>query len=167
MKHLLTIFILLVAPTLAVAQTHDTRDFVAVADGMTLNTSAIQKAIDECVSAGGGEVHVPAGKFVIGTLHLKSNVTLRLMPGAVLQGSTNLADYPHQDISSHKKFGTLTHNGVFVKVMKALIIADNAENVSIFGEGLIKGAGEADAFQLTILPAKTSPATTTRDCQSP
>jgi len=59
---------------------------------MTLNTSAIQYAIDKSVSAAGGEVQVPAGKFVIGTLHLKSNVTLRLMPGAVLQGSNSPAD---------------------------------------------------------------------------
>jgi len=110
--------------------------------------SAIQYAIDKCVSAAGGEMQVPAGKFVTGALYLKSTVTLRLMSGAVLHGSTSPADYPDQDISSHEKFGTLTHNGVFVKVMQALIIADNAENVSIFGGGLIKSAGEAGTFQL-------------------
>ena len=91
---------------------------------------------------------VPAGKFVTGLLYLKSNITLRLMLGAVLQGSTCSADYPNQDISSHKKFGTITHDGVFVKFMKALIIADGAENVSIVGEGLIKGAGKAEALPL-------------------
>jgi len=133
---------------------------------MTLNTSAIRYAIDKFVSAAGGEVQVPAGKFVIGTLHLKSNVTLRLMPGAVLQGNTSPADYPDQDISSHKKFGTITHDGVFVKVMKALIIADGAENVSIVGFQLhhrvrrrraekIKGVSDGINFGLTPLLSLT------------
>ncbi len=140
--------ILLLAPALALAQTHDITQFGAVADGRTLNTAAIQRAIDECAAAGGGEVRVPPGVFVTGSLRLKSNLTLRLMPGAVLQGSQDPADYPDHDISSHQKFGTITHGGVFVKVMKSLIIADRAENVSIVGEGLIKGAGEAEAFQL-------------------
>ena len=103
--------ILLLAPALALAQTHDITQFGAVADGRTLNTAAIQRAIDECAAAGGGEVRVPPGVFVTGSLLLKSNLTLRLMPGAVLQGSQDPADYPDHDISSHKKFGTITDGG--------------------------------------------------------
>jgi polygalacturonase len=124
------------------------RDFGSVADGRTLNTAAIQRTIDESAAAGGGEVLVPAGVFVTGSLRLKSNITLRLMPGAVLQGSSDPMDYPDHDISAYQKFGTITHDGVFVKAMKSLIIADGAENVSIVGEGTIKGAGDAEAFQL-------------------
>lgn len=51
-------------------------DFGAVADGKTLNTEFIQKAIDVCYENGGGRVTVPAGVFVTGTIYLKSNVEL-------------------------------------------------------------------------------------------
>ena len=53
-------------------------DFGAVGDGKTLNTAAIQNAIDTCTSAGGGQVIVPAGRFLSGTICLKSNVELHL-----------------------------------------------------------------------------------------
>jgi polygalacturonase len=58
----------------AIAQSYDVTNFGAVGDGKTLNTLAIQKAIDECNSKGGGSVYFPAGKFVSGTIQLKSNV---------------------------------------------------------------------------------------------
>lgn len=152
MKHVLTLStaLLLLAPALALAQTRDIEELGAVGDGKTLNTQAIQRAIDECAAAGGGEVRVPAGVFLTGTLHLRSHITLRLMPGSVLQGSSDPKDYPEHDISAHRKFGTITHDGAFVTVMKSLIIADRAENVSITGEGAIRGAGEAEAFQLGV-----------------
>lgn len=137
-------------PALALAQARDIKDHGAVGDGRTLNTRFIQRAIDECAAGGGGEIRVPAGVFLTGTLHLRSRITLRLMPGSVLQGSEDPRDYPDHDISAHKKFGTITHDGAFVKVMKSLIIADSAENVSIVGEGEIRGAGEAEAFQLGV-----------------
>lgn len=70
------------------------------------------------------------------------------MPGAVLQGSYNPADYPEHDILWAKKFGTITHNGLYVENMKALIIADRANHTGIKGEGTLKGAGEGKAFQL-------------------
>jgi polygalacturonase len=142
------LLVLLTVPVSGFCQSHNIKDFGAIADGKSLNTASIQRAIDHCTMAGGGEVLVPAGVFVTGTLQLKSNITLRLMPGAVLQGSHDAADYPEHDISRHKKFGTITHDGQFVKTMKAIILADGAQNVSIVGEGTVQGAGDADAFQL-------------------
>jgi len=68
-------------------------DHGARPDGSTVNTKAIQSSIDACSSAGGGKVIVPAGSFVTGTIKLKDNVTLQVSEGAVLLGSTNLADY--------------------------------------------------------------------------
>ena len=50
----------------------------AIADGKTLNTAMIAKAIDACTSAGGGRVLVPPGKFLTGAIHLKSNVELHV-----------------------------------------------------------------------------------------
>ena len=72
---------LVFTPLAGFAQTYGIKDFGAVADNKTLNTVAIQRAIDTCAAAGGGEVVVPAGVFVTGTLLLKSNITLRLTPG--------------------------------------------------------------------------------------
>jgi polygalacturonase len=69
-------------------------EYGAVGDGATINTAAIQAAIDVCHDAGGGTVYLPAGKFLSGTLVLKSNVTLFLDAGAILLGSTQLPDYP-------------------------------------------------------------------------
>lgn len=130
------------------AQTRSILDFGAKTDTTFLNTRAIQAAIDACHAQGGGEVLVPAGTFYTGTIFLKSNVYLRLAPGAVLQGSYNPADYPDHDISDAQKFGTITHDGLYVKTMKALIIAHNAEYTGLVGTGTVKGAGEGKAFQL-------------------
>lgn len=68
-------------------------DFGAVADGKTLQTAAVQAAIDACFAAGGGEVVVPRGVFCIGGVRLRSHITLRLCAGAVLTGSRDPEDY--------------------------------------------------------------------------
>jgi len=142
------LFILLASPFFVFSQTFNIKDFGAISESKTINTQAIQSAIDKCFADGGGEVVVPAGVFYSGTIFLKSNVYLHLLPGAVLQGSYNPVDYPEHDIFAHQKFGTITHDGQWVKYMKALVIADNAENVGIIGQGTVKGAGEGEAFQL-------------------
>ena len=69
-------------------------DFGAVGDNKTLNTKAIQDAIDACYAPGGGRVVIPRGVFVTGTIRLKSHVTLRIDVGAILTGSIDLEDYP-------------------------------------------------------------------------
>ncbi len=140
--------VFLLAPFGILAQTFNIKDFGALANGKTINTQAIQSTIDKCYTQGGGEVIVPAGVFYTGTIFLKSNVYLHLLPGAVLQGSYNPADYPEHNILSHQKFGTITHDGQFAKFEKALVIADNAQNVGIIGEGTVKGAGDGEAFQV-------------------
>src|SRR5262245_16323648 len=68
-------------------------DFAATPDATTLNTPAIQSAIDRA-SSNGGTVVVPRGTFKTGAIFLKQGANLRLDEGAVLLGSTDLADYP-------------------------------------------------------------------------
>lgn len=72
--------------------TIDITKFGAVGDGVTLNTAAIQAAIDAC--GDGDRVYIPAGTFVSGSIFLKSNMSLYLEVGAVLLGSGDIADYP-------------------------------------------------------------------------
>jgi len=100
----------------------DVRQFGAVGDGKTMCTHAIQTAID-AAAAKGGTVEVPEGNFVTGTIHLKSNVKLHLDKGATLLGSIHLKDY---------------ERGLW----RSLILAKDAKNVAITGEGTIDGRGE-------------------------
>ncbi|HEY3854671.1 MAG TPA: glycosyl hydrolase family 28-related protein [Verrucomicrobiae bacterium] len=98
-------------------------------DGRTLNTKAINQAIRDCSSSGGGTVEFPAGKYLSGSIDLLENVTLRLEAGAVLVGSTNLADYAMEKAPN----GEPSRAG--------LITARNANNIAITGRGIIEGNG--------------------------
>ena len=73
----------------------DALDFGAKGDGSTLNTEALQRAIDQAAAAGGGTVWVPSGEFLTGGLVLRSRVTLHLEAGAILRGSTRVEDYQY------------------------------------------------------------------------
>jgi hypothetical protein len=97
------------------------KDYGAAGDGSKLDTAAIQKAIEAANAAGGGVVYFPAGRFLSGTITLKSNVTLQLSPGAVLLGSKRMADYS----------------------LKHLIYAKGVENIAIEGGGAIDGEGDS------------------------
>jgi polygalacturonase len=99
-------------------------DFGAVGDGTTMNTSAIQRAIDECARKGGGTVLVPPGIFLSGTLQLRTNVNLHLESGGTLKGSGNVQDYKL--------------NGRVV----GMLFTQDARNVSITGQGTIDGNGD-------------------------
>jgi hypothetical protein len=104
----------------------------SVGDGTTLNTTAIQKTIDDCSAAGGGTIHFPAGRYVTGTIQLKSNVTLQLDEQATLLGSTNAADYRNIDPFIDGAGNPMGH---------ALIVAVDADHVGIEGSGTVDGQG--------------------------
>jgi len=108
-------------------------DYGAARDGKTLDTAALQAAIDACAQAGGGTVHVPAGAYLTGSLFLRSNLTLYLDAGAVLLGSQCADDYPLID---HR------WEGVSQQSHAPLIGGDDIENVAIVGRGTVDGRGE-------------------------
>lgn len=110
-------------------------DYKAKGDGVTLNTKSIQAAIDACSKSGGGTVLFPAGRFVSGTIYLKSHVTLFLEAGALLEGSKNLKDYP----VTISKVRSYTDN----YTNKSLIYGEGLENIAITGHGTLDGNGAA------------------------
>ena len=109
-------------------------DHGAVGDGVRMNTTAIQSAVDAC-SKRGGAVFFPPGAYLSGTIVLKSGVTLHLSPGSVLRGSTRLADYPSRVPAMRSYADNYTD--------KSLIYAENVHDVGIEGRGVIDGQGGA------------------------
>jgi polygalacturonase len=112
------------------AATCDARAYGATPNGTTMNTSAIQAAIDACAKKGGGKVLLDGGTFLSGPIVLKSNIDLDIAQGTTLQGSSNHDDYPKK--TEFRNPG-----------LQSLVSAANASNVSITGGGVIDGAGES------------------------
>ena len=112
-------------------------DFGAVADGKTLNTAAIQKAIDACSAQGGGTVVVAktaqGNTFMSGAIFLKKGVHLRVDKDAVLKGSTNPVDYP---------IVNTRFEGIERPFMCAFINASDVDGITLSGEGTIDGSGD-------------------------
>ncbi len=132
-------FIMFLGNLSAIAQEYssyfDVKKFGAKGDGQTMDTKAIQAAIDSCHMAGGGKVYLYQGTFLSGTLILKSNVTLYVEAGATLLGSNNVDDFPIQPSKYPSYKGTFVTN-------KAFIYAEDAHNISILGRGQIDGRGD-------------------------
>jgi polygalacturonase len=107
-------------------------DYGAISNHQTLNTCAIQSAIEACNLAGGGTIYVPAGAYVTGSIVLRSNITLYLDAGAVLLGSEQFSDYP---IIEDR------WEGREQKTYAPLITGRNLHNVAVMGRGTIDGRG--------------------------
>jgi polygalacturonase len=107
-------------------------EFGAVADGATLNTAAIQKAIDAAEQNGGGVVEIPPGTFLSGSIFLKKGVELFLADGAVLLGSQNIEDYPKRQTRIE---------GHFEPWRMALVNVQQIDHVRITGKGRLDGNG--------------------------
>jgi polygalacturonase len=109
-------------------------DFGAVGDGVTDNTKAFTNAIEQADKNNGGKIIVPAGTYLTGPIHLKSNVNLHLEKGAVIAFNDNFADWPA--IKSRWE-------GVECYGYSPCIYGENLSNVSITGAGVIDGRGQA------------------------
>lgn len=100
--------------------------FGIYSDGITLNTRSIQFAIDYINQQGGGRLVFDVGRFLTGSIHLRSHVTLQLLEGAVLVGVLNPLDYDRDGFT-------------------ALILANGQQNIGIIGSGIIDGQGRTVA----------------------
>lgn len=108
-------------------------DFGAKADEATINTVAIQAAIDHLAKRGGGVVTVPEGVFVTGALFLKPKVDLHLAKGAVLKCTTEMANFPRQRTRIEGHFED--------SFTPALVNVDACDGFSLTGEGVLDGSG--------------------------
>jgi polygalacturonase len=135
MKRSVSVLLLMMASNMVLPQHNmfNILDYGAKNDGTILATKAIQEAIDDCAGKGGGTVYFPAGRYLSGTVFLKSFVTMYLESGAVLEGSRNLNDYPV--VISNVRSYTDTYTN------KSLIYGEDLEYISITGRGIIDGNG--------------------------
>ena len=118
---------------------YNVRSFGAVGDGKNLDSPAINTAIESAFSNGGGKIIVPAGIYLCGSIHLKSNIELHLLPGAIIKAapasmkvydeSESFGGFPEYQDGGHTYF----HN--------SLIWAEGQDNISITGRGMIDGEG--------------------------
>lgn len=109
-------------------------DMGAVPDGQTVNTVAIQRSLNAISARGGGEVVIPAGNFVSGSIVLGPRTTLRFEKDAILTGSPNIADYPIINVR---------WEGEWRPGHRALIFANNVDHIAVIGEGKIIGPPQA------------------------
>lgn len=115
------------------AKDYNASMFGIKSNGTTLNTSSIQKGIDYISENGGGRLVFYVGRYLTGTIHLKSNVTIQLEEGAILVGSVNPFDYE------------------FISNWTALIFSHDQSNIGITGKGVIDGQGYIVATNLVEL----------------
>ena len=85
------------------------KDFGAVNDGETLNSAAVQKAIDECAAHGGGTVLFSGGDFVLSTVFLKSNVTIKIDKHTRILGALSFYDYAPEEKIDYPAYQDQSH----------------------------------------------------------
>ncbi|MGC4073306.1 MAG: glycoside hydrolase family 28 protein [Nibricoccus sp.] len=128
------LLILSTIPGFSATATFNVRDFGAVGDGTMKDTAAFQRALDTCAVSGGGEVLVPAGRYLIGSIQLGTRTTLRFATNdSILVGSPDANDYPMVDVR---------WEGRWQPGRRALIYADNVDHIAIVGPGRIEGNAE-------------------------
>jgi Glycosyl hydrolases family 28 len=119
-------------PVVAQAGDYPASMFGIRSDGVTLNTRSIQYGVDYIHDHGGGRLVFEVGRYLTGSIHLKSDVGLELKEGAMLLGSLNPFDYDKDQFT-------------------ALLLADSQRNISISGKGIIDGRGREVAAGIVAL----------------
>lgn len=117
---------------------YNVKDFGATGQKEHLQTKSIQAAIDAAAANGGGTVYIPAGDYLSGTIHLRSNINLYLENGATIWGSRQESDYQ-----------MIPYNTIYDKI-PVLIYASNVKNVSIKGKGRVHGQARRELREFKV-----------------
>lgn len=121
----------------AAAKDYDVRDYGAKGDGVSLDSHAINAAVTAASEAGGGRVVLPAGTYLCGSIHLKSNIELNLEPGSRILATSDKNAYDPSE-----PFGAPEYqDGGHTYFHNSLIWAEGQRNISITGQGMIDGEG--------------------------
>lgn len=127
-----------VVPSLTGKVVYSVRDYGAAGDGKTLDSPAIDKAIEACAKAGGGTVYLPAGTYLSGSIHMKSNINLHIDAGATILGAPQeMKAYDPAEPFEGKAY----QDGGHTYFHNSLIWGENLTNISITGPGMINGGG--------------------------
>lgn len=118
---------------------YDIKDFGAKGDGITLDTKAINDAIDAATKAGGGTVYFPAGTYLSFSIRLKNHISIFLDAGSVLLAADSTANGKYDDAepNAFDKYQDYGHSHWH----NSLIWGENLEDISIMGPGVINGKG--------------------------
>jgi polygalacturonase len=117
---------------------YNVRAFGASGDGKTLDSPAINKAIEACAEAGGGTVVLPAGTYLSGSIRLQNNIHLLIDAGATLLGAPqSMGAYDPEEPFAGPAF----QDGGHTYFHNSLIWGENLTNISITGQGMINGGG--------------------------
>ncbi len=116
------------------------RQFGALADGKTLDTKAIQQAIDAAHGQGGGTVYFPPGVYLCGTIRLRSRVSLQIGAGATLQASPRAEDFEFIKPKVWSRMDTT--------IFRSFIYGEEIEEVTLCGDGTIDGGGMSPEFSV-------------------
>ena len=116
---------------------YNVRDYGATGDGRTLDSPAINRAIEECASHGGGTVMLTAGRYLSGSIRMKSNVCLNIEAGATIVATSERTAYDPSEPFEGPEY----QDGGHTYFHNSLIWADGEQNISIIGRGTIDGSG--------------------------
>lgn len=137
--YLVILFILIAGIANATGNDFNIKDFGAKGDGTTVDTKAINDAIDAASMAGGGTVIFPAGTYLSFSIHLKSFITLHFDNGCILLAADSTANgkYDAAESNVNDKFQDYGHSHWH----NSLIWGDSLQNITIEGSGIINGKG--------------------------
>ena len=137
-------------------------EFGAVADGETLCTKAVQKAIEKCSADGGGIVRFDGGRYVLSTVFLRSNVTIEITENATVLGSLNFDDYCPDEKVDYPLYQDASHSFFHC----SMFVAEDCENIKIIGKGKVDMRSIWDEKDVRIMSHRGAKCIALKNCKN-